>query len=112
MIGAFGDHAQTFLLVFATITTLVFALPIFFVPIRWARVMQFRITDDTDLSVYFGRCLGAFILIVEALAFRAALTRDSNLSPTSAMDASKASRLDSSDTLNDETLPQQSSAIT
>ena len=30
--------------------------------------------QDIDLAVYFGRCLGAFILIVEALMLRAALT--------------------------------------
>ena len=34
----------------------------------WARAMQWNIPDDTDLAVYFGRCLGAFILI-EAYTF-------------------------------------------
>ena len=74
MIGIWGSHAQIFLLVFATITTVFFALPIFFKPILWARAMQWNIPDDTDLAVYFGRCLGAFILIVELIAFRAAIT--------------------------------------
>ena len=36
--------------------------------------MRWRIPQDIDLAVYFGRCLGAFILIVEALMLRAALT--------------------------------------
>jgi VIT1/CCC1 family predicted Fe2+/Mn2+ transporter len=36
--------------------------------------MQWNIPDNTDLAVYFGRCLGAFILIVELIAFRAAIT--------------------------------------
>ena len=54
-------------------TTLVFALPIFLVPLTWARLMRWRIPQDVDLAVYFGRCLGAFILIVEALMLRAAL---------------------------------------
>jgi VIT1/CCC1 family predicted Fe2+/Mn2+ transporter len=74
MIGIWSSHAQAFLLVFAAITTLAFALPIFFKPILWARAMQWKIPEDTDLAVYFGRCLGAFILIVELLAFRAAIT--------------------------------------
>ena len=74
MIGMWSSHAQTFLLVFACITTLFFALPLFFTPLAWARMMMWTVPDDTDLAVYFGRCLGAFILIVELIAFRAALT--------------------------------------
>lgn len=74
MIGIWSDHAQTYLLVLALSTSLVFALPIFLIPLTWARLMCWRIPDDIDLAVYFGRCLGAFILIVEALMLRAALT--------------------------------------
>lgn len=36
--------------------------------------MCWCIPADVDLAVYFGRCLGAFILIVEVLMLRAALT--------------------------------------
>ena len=74
MIGLWSLHAQTYLLVLAISTTLVFALPIFLFPLTWARLMRWRIPQDIDLAVYFGRCLGAFILIVEALMLRAALT--------------------------------------
>lgn len=74
MIGLWSAHAQTYLLVLALATTLVFALPIFLVPLTWARVMQWALPEHTDLAVYFGRCLGAFILIVEGLMLRAALT--------------------------------------
>ena len=74
MLGLWGTHAQTFLLVMMTATTLVFALPIFLMPLRWATMLGWRIPADTDLAVYFGRCLGAFVLIVEALMLRAGLT--------------------------------------
>lgn len=74
MIGIWSAHAQSYLLILSTTTTLVFALPIFLVPLWWARVMQWQLPEHTDLAVYFGRCLGAFILIVEALMLRAALT--------------------------------------
>ena len=74
MIGIYHAHAQTFLLTLTIVTTLVFAGPIFFIPLTWARWFQWRIPEHTDLAVYFGRCLGAFILIVEALMLRAALT--------------------------------------
>lgn len=74
MIGIWGDFAQTYLLIFALITSLAFALPIFFVPLTWAKLMQWKIPQEIDLAVYFGRCLGAFICIVELIAFRAAIT--------------------------------------
>ena len=46
------------------------------------------------------------------LAFRIKRTRLPNIRPMSAMDASTASRLDSSVTLNEDTRPQQSNATT
>ena len=76
-IGLWGTHSQRFLLVLMVITSLAFALPIFFMPLTWARWMKWRQpkeADGHDLAVYFGRCLGVFILIVEALMLRAALT--------------------------------------
>ncbi|MFJ3259715.1 hypothetical protein ACIPK7_05630 [Pseudomonas sp. NPDC086581] len=74
MIGMWSAQAQSYLLVLSVATTLVFALPIFLMPLSWARVMQWQLPEHTDLAVYFGRCLGAFILIVEGLMLRAALT--------------------------------------
>jgi hypothetical protein len=37
----------------------VFALPLLFAPLTWARWFRWRIPTDTDLCEYFGRCLGA-----------------------------------------------------
>lgn len=74
MIGAFEEHARTFLLVYVVVTTPILALPLFLTPLRWASSMRFVIPTDTDLAVYFGRCLGALILVLEAVTLRAALT--------------------------------------
>jgi len=74
LLGIWSAHAQTYLLVVMAITTLTFALPIFLMPLRWARVLGWRIPEDAHLALYFGRCLGAFVLIVEALMLRAGLT--------------------------------------
>jgi hypothetical protein len=75
MLGAYAEYAQSFLLVWAIVMTL-FAAPIFLVPLAWARVLRFTIPSDTDLAVYFGRCLGAFAMVVEGMMFRAVLTGD------------------------------------
>jgi hypothetical protein len=74
MLGHWGAYAQMYLLVLMAATTAVFALPIFLVPLKWARWFGWTIPQQTDLAVYFGRCLGAFILIVELLMLRAAVS--------------------------------------
>ena len=74
MIGIWAPHAQAFLFVLMIVTSPAFALPIFLAPLTWARRFGWHIPEHTDLAVYFGRCLGAFILIVELLMLRAALT--------------------------------------
>ncbi len=74
MLGLWGEYAHVYLLVIAVTTTLVFALPIFLAPLAWARRFGWKIPAETDLAIYFGRCLGAFILIVECLMLRAGLT--------------------------------------
>lgn len=79
MLGLWTVHAQTYLLALAVVTTLVFALPITLWPLTWARLMGWKLPEHTDLAVYFGRCLGAFILIVEALMLRAGLTGEALL---------------------------------
>lgn len=72
LLGIWADQASTFLTWLCAITTLVFALPITLFPLGWARLMRWRIPADTQLTVYFGRCLGLFILILEGLMARAA----------------------------------------
>jgi hypothetical protein len=37
----------------------VFALPLLLAPYRWARVFRWREEPETDVGLYFGRCLGA-----------------------------------------------------
>lgn len=74
MIGVWGEHAQAFLLVFAIVGGVAFSLPIFLAPIAWARVFRWNIPEDTDLAVYFGRCLGVVIVALNVFVLRAALT--------------------------------------
>ncbi len=73
MLGIWGAHAQTYLSLLVVLTTAVFALPIFLAPLKWAKWFGWEIPQQTDLAVYFGRCLGAFILTVELLMLRAAV---------------------------------------
>ena len=74
MIGLWNTHAQGYLLVLMAVTTVTFALPLFVAPLAWARLFHWRLPGETDLAVYFGRCLGAFVLIVDAVMLRAGAT--------------------------------------
>jgi hypothetical protein len=75
MVGVHGAYARQYLWVFASVTTLVFALPMIFAPLAWGRMMRFTVpAADTDLAVYFGRCLGCMALVTDLLTFRAAAT--------------------------------------
>jgi hypothetical protein len=74
MIGIWAEHARTFLLVFAIVAGVAFALPIFLVPLTWARVFRWNIPDDADLAIYFGRCLGGIAVVLGGFSLRAALT--------------------------------------
>ena len=74
MLGIWSAYSQAFLLTLVCVTSIVFALPIFLMPLTWARWFGWRIPQERDLAIYFGRCLGAFVLILEALLLRAGLS--------------------------------------
>ena len=74
MIGAWSAHAQQFLLVATVLSALGLSLPIFLMPLAWARRFGWTIPDHTDLAVYFGRSLGALAVTINLLTLRAALT--------------------------------------
>ncbi len=51
---------------------IIFALPIFFVPLRWARAFRWKVPSETPLTVYFARCLGGLALALVYFVLRAA----------------------------------------
>jgi len=74
MIGMWSTYSHQYLLAFVGITTFAFALPIFIFPLAWARLLRWPLPDHTDLAVYFGRCLGALLIVLEVFSLRAVLT--------------------------------------
>lgn len=74
MQGMFSEYASTYLWTLGSITTLAFAIPLFFKPLFWAKHMLWHLPEETDLAVYFGRCVGAFVLVVEYFIFKTAYT--------------------------------------
>lgn len=74
MLGYYSQYSREYITALMVVTTLFFALPIFVAPLAWARLMLWEIPEQKHLAIYFGRCLGAFILVVEAAMLRSATT--------------------------------------
>lgn len=74
MLGYFSEYNAHYLTVLFVFTTVAFVIPIFFTPMNWGRMLLWNIPDDTDLAVYFGRCLGSFALVLEIMVLRALFT--------------------------------------
>lgn len=74
MLGLYAHYSREYLLILMILTTTFFALPLFIAPLTWARLMRWDIPEKTHLAIYFGRCLGAFILLVECTMLRAVVT--------------------------------------
>jgi len=72
--GIWAEHAQAFLVVFGLAAGFAFALPIFVVPLTWTRVFRWNLPDNTDLAIYFGRCLGVLAVVLTGFVLRAGLT--------------------------------------
>jgi hypothetical protein len=56
----------------------VFALPLLLDPYRWARAFTWRDEPETDVGLYFGRCLGAMATASCIQAARAARDPERN----------------------------------
>ncbi len=74
MIGMWNDLSRDYLMFLMIGTTLAFSIPIFFFPLTWARIMKWTIPEQTDLVLYFGRCLGSLALVLEYCTYQAATT--------------------------------------
>jgi len=66
--------SSLFLIALGALMLAAFALPMVLAPLRWAGWLRWRLPQETDLAVYFGRCLGAVAGLV-ALASLAVAQR-------------------------------------
>jgi hypothetical protein len=64
--------SRLFLIIAAGLFLVVFALPLLFAPLTWARWFQWRIPEERDLAVYLGRSLGGVACAICGAAFVAA----------------------------------------
>jgi hypothetical protein len=73
MISATHPLASWFLVVNGLVFLVVYALPLTFAPLVWARWFQWELPSGrADLTVYFGRCTGVLAITIVAMAVSAA----------------------------------------
>jgi hypothetical protein len=66
VIGLWSEQASGFLVAVSVFALLTLGLPMLVAPLTWARWLRWPIPESTDgrnLSIYFGRCLGAVICV-------------------------------------------------
>src|SRR3712207_5362892 len=73
-------HARRFAAGFPLFFLPVFALPLLLHPYAWARAFGWRKEPETDVGLYFGRCLGALATASCVQAARAARDPDGHRS--------------------------------
>lgn len=79
MIGVWSIYSAAYLYTISIAILILFALPLLFVPLTWARLFKWQIPEHQHLAVYFGRCLGGIATVLAAVAIMAA--RDRSLQP-------------------------------
>jgi hypothetical protein len=72
MTTAGSRKSSAFLVGAGAVGLTAFGIPLFLSPLRWARALRWRVPDDTDLTVYLGRSLGALAVAISVSALRAA----------------------------------------
>ena len=69
MFGLFNEYSILYLYIVAVATFLLFGLPMFLWPLKWAKPFKWIIPEHPHLAIYFGRCLGGIICSMAIFAF-------------------------------------------
>lgn len=71
MINETHPYASWFLLLSGSFFLCVYALPLLFAPLWWARHFLWKVPAETDLTVYFGRCTGTLAIALNVAMLQA-----------------------------------------
>ena len=66
MVGIWSTYSSQYLYVLGIGILGGFALPMLFVPIKFAQVLRWQIPEHEHLAIYFGRCLGGLAAVIAA----------------------------------------------
>ena len=72
MVGAWSELSGAFLLVVGLGALVLLGLPLLIRPLLWASVLRWSVPADDNLTIYFGRSLGAVLCVLSVFALIAA----------------------------------------
>ena len=71
MIGVWQSYADIYLYVAGAAMLVTFGIPLLFAPLDWARAFRWEVPKSENLTVFLGRSLGLFIVLLSIFAFKA-----------------------------------------
>jgi hypothetical protein len=71
MVGIWQSYSDIFLYVIGAAMLIAFGMPLTIVPLRWARVLRWEVSQTDNLTVFLGRSLGIFISLIAIFAIKA-----------------------------------------
>jgi hypothetical protein len=74
MIGIWSSYADIYLIVAGIAMLAGFGLPLVLVPLRWASLFRWDVSQVSDLVIFLGRSLGVFITVIALYAFKVSQT--------------------------------------
>src|SRR5262245_22470525 len=72
MAGPWSEVSGAFLPLVGIGALILLGLPLLFRPLLWAKVLRWGLAGNEDLTVYFGRSLGAVLCVLSVFALVAA----------------------------------------
>jgi len=69
MIGIWKSYADIYLIVAGVAMLAGFGLPLMLVPVKWAGVFRWDVSQPGNLVIFLGRSLGVFISVIGMYAF-------------------------------------------
>jgi len=70
MIGIWSSYADIYLIITGIAMLVAFGLPLILVPMRWASLFRWDVSQPGNLVIFLGRSLGIFITVIALYAFR------------------------------------------
>jgi hypothetical protein len=74
MIGIWNSYADIYLMVAGVAMLAAFGLPLMLVPMGWARVFRWDVSQPGNLVIFLGRSLGVFLSVLAIYAFKVSQT--------------------------------------
>ena len=74
MIGIWSSYADVYLIVVGVAMLAAFGLPLVIVPLRWAKLFRWDVSQPGDLVIFLGRTVGVFLTVIALYAFKVSQT--------------------------------------